>query len=80
MKNTLYEPLAKIFRNEDGKASETERNIATSILESYAADNVEQLSELILASEPKQLAALFDELDVHRDAAIKRMEGSLPRS
>ena len=58
---SLIHDLGVIFRDQSEAVSQTQRDLATNVLETYASDDVDQLSELILDAQPKQFAALFDE-------------------
>ncbi len=57
IRNRLLTALASIMRN-PGR-SESERTIATTILADYAADDPEQLAELLMAADAKAFLTLF---------------------
>ena len=44
---TCSAPLSDIYRNRDGKRSESQQSLATDILADYAADNPERLADLV---------------------------------
>lgn len=73
VRNTLIPELGMIFRDQSEAVSQTQRDLATNILENYAADNVDQLSELILDAQPKQFAALYDEFAKYGTVAKDKM-------
>ncbi|WP_442508908.1 SUMF1/EgtB/PvdO family nonheme iron enzyme [Novipirellula sp. SH528] len=73
----LVPPLGEVFRTDPSVRPQSEIDLATYVLEDYAADDSEQLSELLLDAEPKQFTALFDELKSHGDAARDRMLATL---
>ena len=49
MRDKLTTPLAAIFR--DRKSPESERNLATNILNDYASDDPDRLAELLMVSD-----------------------------
>jgi Polyglycine hydrolase-like, structural repeat len=71
-------PLAKVFRGEDKTLSQY-RQVAASVLADYAADQPDELAELLLAADPKQYAVLFPVLQAHRERATQRMRAELAR-
>ncbi|MEZ6127570.1 MAG: protein kinase [Planctomycetaceae bacterium] len=75
----LIPELSIIFRDQTDAVTPTQRELATSLLETYAADDLAQLSELILDANPKQFVSLFDELQSHGDAAIANLETEINR-
>ncbi len=76
---SLIPELAVFFRDQSEQISETQRDLATSLLETFAADDVDRLAELILDAQPKQFAVLFDEFEVHSDQAKERMQAALSK-
>jgi serine/threonine protein kinase/formylglycine-generating enzyme required for sulfatase activity len=79
VREPLIPELGTIFRDQSESVTPTQRELATNLLETYAADNVAQLSELIIDAQPKQFAALFDEFTKHKDAAKTKMREVLDR-
>lgn len=75
----LVPPLADVFRASPGDRSQSEIDLATDVLEKYAADDLEQLSELVLDANPKQFVSLFDALQSHGDAAIANLDREINR-
>jgi hypothetical protein len=76
----LLESLGDIFRNRGGDSSQAQVDLATAILERYAADDVGTLAELILDAQPKQFVALFDEFQSHKQKAIAKLNQELVRT
>ncbi len=75
----LLPPLASVFCDREGTYTLTQRDLATNILESFAADDAVLLSQLVLEAEPDQFVRLFDELAAHGDPVIERFEAELSR-
>src|SRR5271157_1205457 len=73
----LTTPLVTIFR--DKKRPEIERTLATSILKSYASDDPDLLADLLLDSEEKPFAVLFDKLKARQERAVPVLEAELAR-
>ena len=57
VRDKLTTPLAAIFR--DRKSPESERNLATNILNDYASDDPDRLAELLMVSDPKAYLSFF---------------------
>ena len=73
VRDHLLEPLAAIFR--DGQRSETDRNMAASLLADYASDKPELLAELVKdADSPRQYKDLFARLATERSKAAELMK------
>ena len=70
-------PLATIFR--DKKLSESERTLVTNILADYASDDPDLLADLLLDSEEKPFAVLFDKLKARQERAVPVLEAELAR-
>ncbi len=77
VRSKLTPPLAAIFR--DRKRSESERTQATDILADYAIDDPNVLSDLLMDSEEKLFAVLYEKLKVHKASAVTLMEAELAR-
>ena len=73
----LTTPLVTIFR--DKKRPDIERTLATSILKSYASDDPDLLADLLLDSEEKPFAVLFDKLKARQERAVPVLEAELAR-
>ena len=73
----LTTPLATIFQ--DKKRLEIERTLATNILTDYARDDPDLLADLLLDSEEKPFAVLFDKLKAHQERAVPVLEAELAR-
>ena len=73
----LTTPLATIFR--DKKLSESERTQVTNILADYASDDPDLLADLLLDSEEKPFAVLFDKLKARQERAVPVLEAELAR-
>ncbi len=79
VRTPLIPELGKIFRDQAETVTPNQRDLATNILETYAADNVDELAALLLDAQPKQFAALFDELASHTEAAKIKIETIVDR-
>jgi eukaryotic-like serine/threonine-protein kinase len=78
VRGVLLEPLTAIFR--DAKRSETDRNMAASLLADYASDKPDVLAELVKdADSPRQYAGLFERLQAHKAQAVELMKQELTR-
>ena len=77
VRSKLKPPLATIFR--DKKLSESERTQVTNILADYASDDPDLLADLLLDSEEKPFAVLFDKLKAHQERAVPLLEAELDR-
>lgn len=75
----LNEPLKIVFRDQAKDRSPTQVDLATDILEQYAADDFDSLAELLLVSKPKQFVALFDEFAAFGEEALARINEELDR-
>ena len=73
----LTTPLVTIFR--DKNRPEIERTLATSILKDYASDDPDLLADLLLDSEEKPFAVLFDKLKARQERAVPVLEAELAR-
>lgn len=80
VRRQLVRPLADVFRNQDAKYSEGEQDLATSMLNRWAADDVSMLADLVMEATPKQFVALFDKLKAHGEKAIRRLSAELART
>ena len=77
VRNRLLAPLSTIFR--DKKKSESERSLATSILADYASDDPDLLADLLLDSEEKPFAILFDRLKAHQERTLPLLEAEVAK-
>ena len=77
VRSKLKLPLATIFR--DKKLSESERTQVTNILADYASDDPELLANLLLDSEEKSFADLYEKLKVHQESAVPLLEAELAK-
>ena len=77
VRSKLKPPLATIFR--DKKLSESERTQVTNILADYASDDPDLLADLLLDSEEKPFAVLFDKLKARQERAVPVLEAELAR-
>lgn len=75
----LLKPLSMVYRNPDEERSQTQIDLATDILEDYAAENPPMLAELLLDAEPTQFVALFDKFAAHGDAALTILDQELAK-
>ena len=77
-RDKLTDPLAKIFR--DTERPETERSLAFNILEDYASDQPNVLSNLLMDSEEDHFAVLFKKLKAHQEAVVPLLEEEMGKS
>ena len=71
--------LESVFGNRDGKFTDTQRDLATAILEQYTADNLTSVTELIMTAEPKHFVTLYDEFAAFGGEAADRLNAELDR-
>ena len=76
---SLIPELGIIFRDQSDSVTPAQRELATYLLESYASDNVDELTALVLDAQPKQFAALFDEFSGLGKVAREKMLAVLDR-
>ena len=74
----LLKALMEVYGNEAKDRSQTQVDLATSILEDYAQD-VKTLGELLLEAQPKQFVTLYDEFAAHGDRALAVLDKELDR-
>ncbi len=79
VKHYLMEPLNLIYRNRNQNRSQSEIDLATTVLARYAADDIDTLAELVFDALPNQFTELFDEFAVHGNQAISRLDAELSR-
>jgi len=77
VRKVLLDPLAVIFR--DSGRTDTERFLATDILEQYAADDPQFLVKLIKDANIRQFATLSPVLKLHRIDVIELLREELVR-
>ena len=77
MRDRLLDPLSTIFRD---KQLSDKHALATSILADYASDDPAFLADLLLDSEEKHFAVLFDRLKAHQDGAVPLLESKLKKA
>jgi formylglycine-generating enzyme required for sulfatase activity len=75
VRDRLIAPLADVFRS--AGRSESERDLATTLLTDYAADRPEVLAHLLPDADPKAYAALFPLLQRHRERAVGLLTAEL---
>ena len=73
----LVEPLALIYF--DSSRDTLKRSVSASLLADFAANNVDILTELMLAADPKSADVLFPVLEVHKTDAIRLLEAELQK-
>ncbi|HQZ65500.1 MAG TPA: SUMF1/EgtB/PvdO family nonheme iron enzyme, partial [Planctomycetaceae bacterium] len=73
----LVSALSDIFK--DPERGELAKSLATTLLADYAAQDVDSLTELVLAADPVSDKALFPVLQQHQQAAVQKMEAILDR-
>jgi formylglycine-generating enzyme required for sulfatase activity len=77
VRGKLTAPLGAIGR--DGNSSESERLQTANILADYASDDPGLLADLLLDSEEKPFAVLFEKLKVHEERAVLLIEAELAK-
>ena len=77
-RDKLTAPLATIFR--DRERPETERSLAFNILEDYASDQPNVLSNLLMDSEKDHFTVLFKKLKAHQEAVVPLLEEEMVKS
>lgn len=75
----LTDPLGAVFRDKGEGRSQTQIDLATQVLEDYAADDLDTLAELLWDAEPKQFAALFDGFAAFGESAVSAVDQELDR-
>ncbi|TWU48847.1 Serine/threonine-protein kinase PknB [Rubripirellula tenax] len=75
----LIAPLASVYRDESRNRSQSQIRQATDILEDYAADDLDVLSELLFDGQPYQFESLFDAFARMGDPAKEKIEQELDR-
>lgn len=75
----LNPELQSIYASAPESRSQTEIDLATEMLDSYAAEDFQLLHELILVGQPKQFSKLFDKYARFRQQAIDALRGELAR-
>ena len=75
----LLAALGSVYRGNTDDWSQAKIDLATNILEDYAAKDLNVLSELIFDAKPKQFTALFEAFSAHGDAALERVNSELQR-
>jgi eukaryotic-like serine/threonine-protein kinase len=76
---SLNPELKLIYASPAESRSQTEIDLATEILDSYAAEDFQLLHELILVGGPKQFSKLFDKYTRFRQQALDALRGELAR-
>ncbi len=77
VRSKLNPPLATIFRGRN--LSESERTQVTNILADYASDDPDLLADLLLDSEEKPFAILFDRLKAHQERTLPLLEAEVAK-
>jgi len=70
-KTKLIEPLVSIYRNTSQKEKEQARSFATETLADYAADQPEELFNLLADAEEFQFPVIFQKLARYKDEAVR---------
>ena len=77
VRRVLIQPLAQIFRAE---SDPLRRAWATTLLSDLASDLPETLVELACEADPKQFAAVFERIEVHKNRSIELAQAELNRT
>ena len=78
VRDRLMVPLTALYR--DRKRSETERNLASNLLEDYATDQPQVLTDLLMDSEEKHFDLWFAKLADHQNIAVPLLSDGIARS
>ena len=77
----LKPPLAEIYKaTADSNKSKAQIDLATEILETYAATDFSVLHELILTGTPEQFARMFRKYEAFRKEALARLREDVART
>lgn len=76
---SLNPELKHIYSSPAESRSQTEIDLATEILDSYAVEDFQLLHELILVGQPKQFSKLFDKYARFKQQAIDELRAELAR-
>src|SRR5271157_4983994 len=77
VRDKLTTPLAAIFR--DRKSPESERNLATNILNDYASDDPDRLAELLIVSDPKAYLSFFPVVEKSAEQVLPLFQAELAK-
>ena len=77
-RDKLTAPLATIYR--DTEHPDTERSQAFYILDDYASDQPNVLSNLLMDSEEDHFAVLFEKLKAHQEAVVPLLKEEMVKS
>jgi formylglycine-generating enzyme required for sulfatase activity len=77
VRDQLLSPLCSNIRHK--KKPESERFLATSILADYASDQPDVLADLLMDSEERLFALLFEKLKTHQDRALVLLDAELAK-
>ena len=77
-RDKLTAPLATIFR--DRERPQTERSLAFDVLQDYASDQPNVLANLLMDSEERDFAVLFEMLKAHQEAVVPLLEEEMVKS
>jgi formylglycine-generating enzyme required for sulfatase activity len=77
VRGKLTAPLAMILG--DSQRPESDRTQATSVLSDYAGEDLDLLGDLLLGSEERPFAVLFERLRAHRERAVALMQSELAK-
>ncbi len=78
VRDRLMVPLAALYR--DRERSETERNLASNLLEDYATDQPQVLTDLLMDSGEDHFVRWFGKLAGHNEIAVPLLEQELDKS
>jgi formylglycine-generating enzyme required for sulfatase activity len=78
VKESLLAPLGSVFRDQRPERS-GDRNVATSLLTDYAADNADVLADLLMDADEKQFDVIFMELASNRGQALTLLTAELDK-
>ena len=78
VRERLVVPLATLYR--DRERSETERNLASDLLEDYATDQPHVLTDLLMDSGEDHFARWFGKLAGHNEVAVPLLKEELGKS
>ena len=70
--------MTTIYR--DTERPETERKLAFDVLQDYASDQPNVLANMLMDSEEKDFAVLFEKLKAHQEAVVPLLEEEMVKS
>lgn len=76
----LIQPLTVVYSSSTDDRSQAQIDLATEVLQAYAAEDVDLLADLVLTAEPRQFVVLIDEFATHGEQALQHVNRELDRN